>query len=84
MGGMLLTINTATIDTGDMNKTLHGFCASRFFIVTFIAQIYNTVVVAWMAKQTIAISKTNLHLKYFVLVLLAVQGIYSSMKVEGD
>ena len=79
-----MTINTATIDTGDMNKHLHSSCASKFFIVTFIAQIYNTVVVAWMASKTNAISKANLYLKYFGILLLLIQGIYSSIKIEGD
>ena len=80
MGGLLLMGNTATIDTGNMNKGLHGFCASRFFIVTFIAQIYNTVICAYLSDKTKSITKTNLYVKYGILALLALQGIDSTIK----
>lgn len=83
MGGLLLTMNTATIDTGHMNKHLHASCASRFFIVTILAQVYNTVVCANLSDLTTAISKRNLYVKYFIMVMLVVQGLYSAAKSYG-
>ena len=75
--------NTASIDTGNMDKKLHVFCASKFFIVTFLAQIYNTVICAWLSDQTKLISKKNLYLKYFILGMLLLQGIDSAMKTSS-
>ena len=72
--------NTASIDTGDMNKKLHVFCASKFFIITFIAQIYNTVICAWLSDKTKSITKSNLYLKYAILGMLLLQGIDSAVK----
>lgn len=83
MGGLLLMGNTATIDTGKMNEKLHEFCASKFFIVTLIAQIYNTYICTDLQRKTHAISRTNLYLKYFVLFMLILQIIDSSIKGEG-
>lgn len=83
MGGLLLMGNTATIDTGVMNGKLHGFCASKFFILTFIAQIYNTVIVTIFYRKTKAISLWNLYLKYFILLMLVLQAIDASIKGEG-
>ena len=73
----LLTINTATIDTGYMNKHLHGFCASRFFIFTLFAQVYNTAICVHLYNKTKALNLYNLYLKYFMFALLVVQLIYS-------
>ena len=75
--------NTASIDTGNMNKNLHVFCASKFFIVTFIAQIYNTVICSYLSDKTKSITKTNLYVKYGILALLALQGIDSAIKGYG-
>jgi hypothetical protein len=83
MGGMFLMGNTASIDTGYMNGKLHGFCASKFFILTIVAQVYNTVIVADLCKRTTSVSKFNLYLKYFVLFMLAVQAIDTAVKGYG-
>lgn len=80
MGGLLLMGNTATIDTGVMNGNIHTFCASRFFILTIIAQVYNTVICVNLYKKTKALSKANLYMKFFVIFLLILQIIDSSIK----
>ena len=59
------------------------FCASKFFIVTFIAQIYNTVICAWMSDKTKSITKTNLYFKYAIIGMLILQGIDSAVKEYG-
>ena len=79
-GSLLLMGNTATIDTGFMNGDLHGFCASNFFLTTFVAQTLNTIIFAQLQQRTKMISKNSLYAKYFVLFLLALQGAYSSIK----
>jgi hypothetical protein len=84
MGGLILMGNTATIDTGDMNKHLHVFCASRFFIITFAAQIYNAVLCTWLSTKTTKLPKWNLYLKYFILGMLVLQAIDSSIKESSD
>lgn len=84
IGSMLLMGSTANIDTGKSNGKWHGFCASNFFIFTILAQIYNTVIF-WIVNEKIqTVSKSNLYLKIFVLVLLIIQllialqdGVYS-------
>lgn len=83
MGGLFLTGNTASIDTGFMNTKLHVFCAGKFFIFTILAQIYNTVVCARLSQQTSAISKWNMYLKYFILGMFVLQVIDSLSKGYG-
>ena len=73
MGGLLLMVNTATIDTGHMNETLHEWCAASFFIITFFSQVYNTVIVADIQRRTNAFSQANIYFKYAILAALAVQ-----------
>ena len=80
MGGIFLMGNTANLDTGYQNTKLHVFCAGRFFIFTILAQIYNTIIVALLSKKTKLISKWNLYLKYFVLILFLLQVIDSAIK----
>ena len=43
IGGMLLMGSTANLDTGRTHPKWHTFCASKFFIFTLLALIYNTV-----------------------------------------
>jgi hypothetical protein len=73
MGGMLLMMSTACIDTGHMFELLHDVCATSFFIVTFFAQIYNTVIVIDIQKKCNAFSQINMYVKYAILGILAVQ-----------
>lgn len=77
--GCLLMGSTGAIDTGHFNETFHVICATSFFILTFFAQIYNTVVVALLSQKTKLISTCNVYVKYGILVLLGVQFIYSSI-----
>ena len=81
MGGLLLMVNTATIDTGHMNEHLHEWCAMSFFIITFFAQIYNTVIVVDLQNKTNAFSESNLYLKYVILGLLGIQ-LVGSVAIE--
>lgn len=69
--------NTGTIDTGVMNWTWHGICASTFFILTFAAQIYNTLICRKMKQAGARLSNINMKVKYFILVLLLIQLVYS-------
>jgi len=73
MGGMLLMMSTACIDTGHMFELLHDVCATSFFIITFFSQIYNTVVVFDLQKKCNAFSQGNMYVKYAIMVLLAIQ-----------
>lgn len=77
MGGMLLMGSTANIDTGKHNSKWHTFCASRFFILTLIAQIYNTVIYSIVHSKTGKINKINLYFKYFLAFLLILQLLIS-------
>ena len=73
MGGLLLMVNTATIDTGHMNETLHEWCAASFFIITFFSQVYNTVIIVDLQNKTKAFSQRNVYFKYAILGALSVQ-----------
>ena len=48
-----------------------------FFILTFFAQIYNSVIVVDLQAKTKAFSQINLYVKYFILFILALQLIDS-------
>jgi hypothetical protein len=73
MGCFLLMGSTATIDTGKMNNDWHVTCASTFFVLTLIAQIYNTII-GWIIYSNIkTISLSNLYFKTFLVVLVGVQ-----------
>ena len=73
MGGLLLMMSTTFIDTGYMVELPHDVCATSFFIVTFFAQIYNTVIVIDIQKKCNAFSQFNIYFKYALLAILAVQ-----------
>lgn len=91
MGGLLLMMSTACIDTGHMFELLHDVCATSFFIVTFFAQIYNTVIVIKIQKICKAFSQSNIYFKYVLLAVLAVQlffnfapSVLSQCETAGD
>jgi hypothetical protein len=73
LGGMFLMGNTASIDTGFQKLELHMFCARYFFLLTILAQLYNTAVYASLSKLISAIRKENLYLKYLIVALLVLQ-----------
>lgn len=73
MGAFLLMGSTANIDTGKHNSKWHTFCASRFFILTVVAQIYNTYVFTHLYFKHKAVSKILTYLKLFHLFLILVQ-----------
>ena len=50
MGGMFLTISTATIDTGIHEGHLHTFCASGFFTFTFYKDEPNRILQCTIKK----------------------------------
>ena len=80
---MLLMGSTANLDTGIRNGKWHTFCASRFFIFTLFAQIYNTVLCGIVYSKIKTISRTNLYVKY-VLVLSYFVQLYISLKYGED
>ena len=72
MGAFCLMGSTANIDTGKHNSEWHTWCASHFFILTLIAQIYNTVIFCNLYFIHKAVSKTLTYLKLFQAFLLLV------------
>lgn len=68
MGAMLLMGSTANLDTGKRHNSWHTSCASSFFVLTLVAQIYNTVICCLVRLKIKTISLNNL---YFKLVLFA-------------
>lgn len=69
--------STANIDTGIVNSKWHTFCASRFFIFTLAAQVYNSVIY-WIVHCKIGkVNTLNLYFKLFLSFLLLVQLIIS-------
>lgn len=89
MGGMLLMGSTANIDTGKRNQKWHTFCASRFFIFTLLAQIYNTVIycIVYSKIKTVSLSNIYFKLVIFAAILLQLFISYeygaSEFEVEG-
>jgi hypothetical protein len=83
MGSLLLMGSTANIDTGKMNEDWHSTCASTFFIFTLIAQLYNTIIYWLIYNKIKTINYTNLLYKSFVIFLLVLQLIYSSVGFEN-
>lgn len=82
MGAMLLMGSTATIDTGKMNDKWHDNLSTQFFVVTFLALIYNTVI-NWIIYIRIKTLKLpNLIFKTFVIGMLCVQ-LYISSRYES-
>lgn len=79
MGSFLLMGSTANIDTGERNNKWHTECASKFFICTLIAQIYNTAIFSHLYFAHKAVSKTTTYLKLIHLGLLLFQ-LYESSK----
>ena len=77
MGGMLLMMSTALIDTGHMFELAHDICATSFFILSFFAQVYNSVIVFDIQSRTNAFNQLNIYFKYLILGLLAAQLLYS-------
>jgi hypothetical protein len=73
IGAMMLMGSTANIDTGKRNGKWHTFCASKFFIFTLVAQLYNTVIYCIVHKKIGVVSIANLYFKLVILVLLLVQ-----------
>jgi len=78
MGAFLLMGSTANIDTGQHNSKWHTECASKFFIFTVLAQLYNTIVFSHLYFVHKAVSKTTTYLKLIHLVLLILQLISAS------
>jgi len=46
IASILFCISTAAIDTGKMNMHLHQFCATGFFVVTYLNIVINTAKLA--------------------------------------
>lgn len=80
MGAFLLMGSTANIDTGKHNSKWHTFCASKFFILTVAAQIYNTCVFAHLYFKYKAVSKVLTYAKIFHLVLVLIQFYVANQK----
>jgi hypothetical protein len=77
MGGMLLMGSTANLDTGKRHPTWHTFCASRFFIFTVLALIYNTVLYCIVHIKIKTVNVTNLYFKLALMAAMIVQLLIS-------
>jgi len=73
MGSMGLMGSTASIDTGIRNQHWHTRCASTFFVFTFIAQTYNTIICCIVRYKIKTISLTNVYMKLILLALNLIQ-----------
>lgn len=79
IGGMLLMGSTANIDTGKRNGKWHTFCASRFFIFTLLALIYNTVLYYIVHSKIGKVSTSNLYFKIALAAAMVLQ-LYVSLE----
>lgn len=73
MGAFLLMGSTANLDTGQRNEKWHTECASKFFIITILAQLYNTVVFSHLYFVHNAVSRTTTYLKLINFGLYIIQ-----------
>ena len=83
-GSLFLMGSTANIDTGKMNTKWHTLCASRFFLLTVIAQIYNTIICTIVQTNTRGLSEGNLVFKYGLIGLILLQLMVSVVKGFWD
>jgi hypothetical protein len=88
MGGMLLMGSTANLDTGKRHPKWHTFCASKFFIFTLLALIYNTVLYCIVYSKIKTVSLTNIYLKLALVAAILIQLFisleYGSFLVEVE
>jgi hypothetical protein len=84
IGGMLLMGSTANLDTGKRHPKWHTFCASRFFIFTLLALIYNAVLYCIVYAKIKTVSVLNLYFKVVLVALTVLQIVISSMYGEFD
>jgi hypothetical protein len=78
MGAFALMGSTASVDTGIRNGNWHTACASSFFLLTILAQLYNTLI-SWIVYVNIkTINKNLLYLKSIHSFLVVLQ-IYISV-----
>jgi hypothetical protein len=79
MGGMLLMGSTANLDTGKRNGKWHTFCASKFFLFTLVALLYNTVLYCIVHSKIRKVSLPNLYFKLALVAALLIQ-LYISLE----
>lgn len=77
VGSMSLMGSTALIDTGKENMHLHQKCAQIFFVLTIVAQLYNTVVYTLLWQKHNILNKYLVYTKLILALLFIVQ-IYLS------
>jgi hypothetical protein len=77
MGAMLLMGSTANLDTGKRHPGWHTFCASRFFIFTVLALIYNTLIYCILYCKTRKVSLPNLYCKLLLVAAMFLQLLIS-------
>jgi hypothetical protein len=78
MGSMGLMGSTASIDTGIRNQDWHTRCASTFFVFTFFAQTYNTIICSIVRYKIKNLNLANVYLKLLLLALNIIQLYISS------
>ncbi len=78
MGSILLMISTACLDTGYRQGKLHVHCASSFFVMSFIAILYNTVLYWLIYYHNKAVNRGLLWIKTGIAIFLILQVIITS------
>jgi hypothetical protein len=87
MGAMLLMGSTANLNTGRHHPQWHFFCATRFFLFTVLALIYNTVLYCIIYVQTKKVSLYNLIFKVLLLAGIFIQffiGYYYGSSLDNS
>jgi hypothetical protein len=77
LGSIALMGSTALIDTGHQNMTWHQHCAATFFVLTIIAQLYNTVIYSMLWYKNKFGNVILVYTKIVIAILFIIQ-IYLS------
>lgn len=84
IGGMMLMGSTANLDTGKQSSNWHTFCASRFFLFTVLALIFNTVLYYIVHSKIGKVRTANLYFKLVMLGAIVLQLYISATYGEFD
>ena len=66
-------VSTALLDTGKMDGDFHVICATLFFYLTLLAQLYNTFVFAILCFKFKAVGKIVMYIKLVLAALIIIQ-----------
>jgi len=75
MGSIFLMISTACLDTGYREGKLRNNCAASFFVMSFFAILYNTVLYWVVYNNTKGVNRALLLIKTAIAISLVIQVI---------